>query len=302
MPAGLIEMDYNLGWKLSAGKSGVHNTRYYEVVYNINSLGFRDKPRMVMKDENIYRILLSGDSQVYGLGIPEDQRFSNLIENKKTHLEIWNLAGPGYGLDQQILCYERDGKFFNADEVIFFVAPSTLQRIHYDYIYKKHKPMFVTDHSGSLKLIPIPKGKTAMTSLLYDLLSPMYLPYFVELRLKMLTDIKKKSSFKRDQETNIESITSRARVGDFEKKMLIMARNIAVGRKQRITILSALPEATRKDLQAFCDQNGIGLLEIALDGERNDLRFGRYDRHWNIEANKLIADQLLSQLERNVNR
>jgi hypothetical protein len=120
IPGGLFEIDNYLGWKLQAGKNAIHHSRYFDVVYSINALGYRDKPRNPSKDENIYRILLYGDSQVFGWGVPEDQRFSNVVEDQKQSLEIWNLAVPGYGVDQQILSYEKRGKSFSADEVIFF--------------------------------------------------------------------------------------------------------------------------------------------------------------------------------------
>ncbi len=293
IPGGLFDIDEHLGWKLKAEKSGNHHSRYFDVVYTINSFGFRDKPRNVLKDESIYRILLYGDSQIFGWGVPQDRRFPDLIENQKQHLEIWNLAVPGYSLDQEILSYERDGNSLNADEAIFFVSGATLERIRHNYIYKKYKPIFVTDESGALKLITIPKEKTATTSLLYKILSPMYLPYFLELHLDMLKDVLKKSGYNTDQKTNTESMIPSESVGDFEKKMLIMASNIALERKQRIRILAELPKAKRKDLEDFCDQNGIGFLEIVFDdSKKQDLIFGKHDSHWNLQAHKLIAEQL----------
>lgn len=283
-----------------AGKSVTHHSHYFNAVYTINSLGFRDKPRNVLKDKNVYRILLYGDSQIFGWGVPEDKRFSNLIENQRRHLEIWNLAVPGYGLDQEILSYERDGKPLNADEVIFFVSGNTLERTRYNYIYKKHKPMFVIDETGTLQLISIPKEKAATTSLLYKILSPMYLPYFLERRSEMLKDVLKKSSYSRNRGTNTESIIPRERMGDFEKKMFIMAKNMALERKQRITILAELPKAKSKDLEDFCNQNEIGFLKIAFDdnNEKQGLVFGKYDYHWNLQGHKLVAQQLLSQMEK----
>lgn len=269
------------------------------MVYTINSLGFRDKPRNVLKDENVYRILLYGDSQIFGWGVPEDKRFSNLIENKKQYLEIWNLAVPGYGLDQEILSYERDGKSLNADEVIFFVSRNTLERTRHDYIYKKHKPIFVIDETGALKLIPIPKEKTATTSLLYKILSSMYLPYFLELRFEILKDVLKKSGYSRNRGTNTESMVLRERIGNFEKKMFVIARNLALERKQKITILADLSKAKSNDLKNFCNQNEIGFLEIGFDdNEKPDSVFGKYDHHWNLQGHNLVAEQLLYQLEK----
>jgi hypothetical protein len=300
VPSGLFDIDGYLGWKLKVGKSVTHHSHYFNVVYTINSLGFRDKPRNVPKGKNVYRILLYGDSQIFGWGVPEDKRFSNLIENQTQHLEIWNLAVPGYGLDQGILSYERDGKSLNADEIIFFVSENTLERTRYNYIYKKHKPMFVIDEIGGLKLIPIPKGKTTTTSLLYKILSPMYLPYFLERRSEMLKDMLKKSSYGRSWETNTEGFIPSERIGDFEKKMFIMARNMALERKQRIVILVELPKAKSKNIEDFCNRNGIGFLKIAFDdhNEKQGLIFGKYDGHWNPQGHKLVAQQLSSQMEK----
>lgn len=301
VPGGLFDIDEYLGWKLKAGKIATHKSTYFDVVYRINSLGFRDKPRNVSKDENVYRILLYGDSQIFGWGVPKDKRFSNSIENHKQDSEIWNLAVPGYGLDQEILSYERDGKYLNADEVIFFVSKPALERTQYNYIFKKHKPILVIDESGGLKLIPIPEEKTFTLNLFYKILSPFYLPYFLERRINILKEVLKRHGPNMDKATDNESIIPSDRLSDFEKKMLIMARNIALSRQQMITILAELSKAKRKDLEDFCDQNGIGFLEIVFDNEQ-DFIFGRHDSHWNLKGHKLVAEQILSQLGKDIDR
>ena len=83
--------------------------------------------------------------------------------SKRRHhgVEIWNLAVPGYGLDQEILAYELDGQRFEADEVVLLVSTETLSRLPYDYIYRKHKPKFVLDAEGRLELVPIRRGVSA---------------------------------------------------------------------------------------------------------------------------------------------
>ncbi len=87
------------------------------------------------------------------------------------------------------------------------------------------------------------------------------------------------------------------RIGDFEKKMIIISRNITFERKQSITILAELPETKRNYLEDFCYQHGIGFLEIIFDdNKKQDLIFGRRDSHWNPKAHELLAERLLSQL------
>ena len=58
IPGGLFDIDDYLGWKLKPGESAAHHSTYFDVVYTINSLGMRDKPRNLSKNENVYRTIL----------------------------------------------------------------------------------------------------------------------------------------------------------------------------------------------------------------------------------------------------
>lgn len=296
VPAGLFEIDNSLGWKLSEGKTAIHHSRYFETAYRINSLGYRDKPRRLVKERESHRILLYGDSQIFGWGTPAEQRFSNLIEDKNLHLEMWNLAVPGYGLDQEVLSYENRGQFLNADEVFFFVSKATLDRTRYDYIYRKYKPKFVVDQNDGLRLVHVQQGTNVWTELFYRVLSPLYLPYFVDRRVAMMKQAPKQVGDKLDQEAAGESNV----IGELEKRILERARNVARERKHHITIITDLTRTQASDLYKFCDQMGIGFLQIILPKEDHDFRFGKHDSHWNPRAHKLITEQLLSQLETSI--
>lgn len=231
LPGRLFDIDEHLGWKLKAEKQVIHHSRYFDVVYTTNALGFRDQPRHGSTNKSIYRVLLYGDSQIFGWGVSEDRRFSNLLEHSIPSLELWNLAIPAYGLDQQILSYERNNVWPDADEVIFFVSELTLHRTHHDYMYGKPKPVFVKDQNGVLRSVP-PKH-VGKTHLLYEILSPMYLPHFVNRRLEMLQAIIAEGRNKQDQETSEKTVISGKRVSDFEKELLNFARDTVVKRKQK---------------------------------------------------------------------
>ena len=66
---------------------------------NLNQYGFRDKEVKIRSSYNTYRIAIVGDSFAYGQGIPEKERFSNLIENhfqaSGNNIEVLNFAKPG---------------------------------------------------------------------------------------------------------------------------------------------------------------------------------------------------------------
>jgi hypothetical protein len=295
LPGRLFVIDEYLGWKLKAGKQVTHRSRSFEVRYATNSLGFRDKPHRTAKAESIYRILVYGDSQIFGWGVPEEGRFSNVIESQTPSVELWNLAVPAYGFDQQVLSYERYGASLNGDEIILFVSDRTLRWTHQDYMGGRYKPVFVEDQRGLLQTVP-PK-EVVTTRLLYELLSPLYLPHFAEARFRTFLATLEKSRQERNQADNPNITPSGERIGELEEKILSFAKNIAEQRKQKVSILSMLPHPRDEMLRDFCGQNGIGFLAIDFDGVRNDLVFNRYDTHWTLRAHQLIVEQILSQAD-----
>ncbi len=70
----------------------------------INSHGFRDVERTVAKTSGTLRIAVLGDSVAFGWGVPEEDRFSNVLEQllcadrptSPPQVEVLNFAVPGY--------------------------------------------------------------------------------------------------------------------------------------------------------------------------------------------------------------
>ena len=65
-----------------------------------NRWGFRERDFDPIRPPRTYRIAVIGDSLAYGQGIPEDERFSNLVEKRlngtgKGRYEVLNFALPG---------------------------------------------------------------------------------------------------------------------------------------------------------------------------------------------------------------
>lgn len=289
-PHGLLEVDPDLGWKLTPDSTSRHHSTVFDVVYRINSIGFRDEQRESTKPPNVHRVLLLGDSQIFGWGVDAGARFSNLVEERVSDLEVLNLGVPGYGLDQEILTYESRGAALGADEVIFFVSRLTLSRAHSGQIYRKDKPQFVLDDSGTLKLIAVPPNPVPFARLSYSVLGSLYLPYFIELRLALLQSVGQlQSELDRDPQQRLD---------DLEKKLLQKAIGIASGRQQKVTLLSGFPYGPNRDLEEFCAQNQITCISLAADGRDPDDRLGPQDPHLNPQANLRLAEEFLRQWER----
>ena len=302
IPGRFFVIDDELGWKLATSKTSTHHTRYFDATYTSNASGFRDKPRSVTKIAGNYRALLYGDSLIFGWGLNTGERFSDLWEVETPNLEMWNHGVPGWGLDQEILLYEKEGDKLFADEAIFFVGASTLSRIHTGYIYSKYKPMFVRQQDGHMMEVAVPKGKNAMMGVLYEVFSPFYLPYFLQTQIAAF---QQSNRLTRDAApvTGPMTLESQRLVDEFTKDLLRIAWTTAQKRQHRMTILIAnLSRADRAALRALCCDTGIACLEIgpeitatATTDDNSDLVFGKHDKHWNVKANKLIAASILTQ-------
>lgn len=287
VPSGMFEIDRELGWALAANWSGVHRSRYFEAEYRSNQLGFRDNERGIGRSRGRYRIVVYGDSQVFGWGLSPEERFTNILETRLGELELWNVAVPGYGLGQEVIVYETRGFEYRADEVAFFVNPLTLHRIPFDYIFRKPKPRFRLDDAEQLLLDPVDTRFRMTSDLLYRLLSPFYLPYFVEGQLARLRD--------RAPEARRTAPAPR-RLDEVARRILLRAKAQAAENGQRMSMLTDFGPDGFPELWDFAEANEIGLLRIELDPTDANLRFGPLDRHWNAHANRLIAEQLQSQI------
>jgi hypothetical protein len=288
LPSGSFVMDDSLGWRLAGGKEGRHRTRYFDVVYTSNRAGFRDRDRTLERSPQIRRVLVYGDSQVFGWGVPEVGRFTNRLEQSLPLSEVWNFGVPGYGLDQEIVSYGSLDPEVDSDLVVFLVSRLTLGRIGRGKIYKKFKPRFELGDEG-LRLVPVPKGGNARTDLLYRVLSPFYLPYFLERRLALLG--------KRGRQESQASVGSSSwEFTELAQALVRHAVEMARARGDEPAILSHLPQPGRNELRRLCAVWDVLLLEIDLSG-RDDVRFGPLDPHWTEAAHEEIARQLQAQLE-----
>src|SRR5262249_23020956 len=247
IPGHLFRMDDDLGWSVRPDRTTRHRTRYFDITYATNSLGFRDKPRVSQTPGVAHRIVLYGDSSVFGWGVAQGERFSDIVERETPTVEVWNHAVPGYGLDQEIILYEKERRALPVNEIMFFVDRFTLSRIRTNFIYAKYKPMFVQEPGGRLELIRPPRLKSLAISVLYEVLSPLYFPHLVQTAVANLqTGLGRGDT----TETPPKGIEQRRDIGALETALLNRAVQMAREAHHRISILAAnLSEADRGALR-----------------------------------------------------
>ena len=127
-----------------------------------------------------------------------------------------------------------------------------------------------------------------LTSLLYKLLSPLYLPYFIERRLAGLGE--------RPRLRTVQPM-----VGELVIQILERAKSVAGERDHKMSILSVLDPKDSTELKMYCEKAGINLVALSFDNaEKKDLVISEHDAHWNARANDIIGKQLINELNVNL--
>lgn len=118
---GLKTEDGLLGFKMVPNFSGRHTGPEFDVTVNINSLGLRN-PEIGEKTKD--RILILGDSVVWGFGVEDDETFPYLLNEMLYDYEVVNAGVSAYSTKQELDYLKRDGIKLNPDIVIlgFYVG------------------------------------------------------------------------------------------------------------------------------------------------------------------------------------
>ncbi len=84
---------------------------FHESVESINSFGIRDKEYPFEKPNNTTRIILIGDSVLFGPYVKDEERFSEILEKKlndvSRNTEVMNFGVGGYDINQEFGVFKR---------------------------------------------------------------------------------------------------------------------------------------------------------------------------------------------------
>ena len=142
--------DHDLGWVPLENLNFVEKRSGF--VLHQNQFGLRGPNDMQLeKTPGKKRILVLGDSYVWGVSARQDDIFTNPRVHGTTD-EFINGGVPGYGTDQEYLFYLRTGQKFDVDQVVLVFTPyndvaNNLASKQYSYL----KPYF-TLNNGELVL------------------------------------------------------------------------------------------------------------------------------------------------------
>jgi hypothetical protein len=133
-----------------------------------NNIGMHDDIVSIEKPDDVYRIVLIGDSFAQGWQVPLEKGFPWLLEQilnegARRPVEIINLSVDGYGTDRELLLYSAFGWRFEPDLVLLaFYAGNDIQNNHPGLVrrrfgYDSGRAFFSLDESGGLQLHNVPR-------------------------------------------------------------------------------------------------------------------------------------------------
>jgi hypothetical protein len=121
-----------------------------------NSDGFRSSRDLNGRDERI-RVIVLGDSLVFGPGVEESERFTDVLEAMQPNWRVDNLGMPGYGPDLMLRALEAAGLKSHPHVVVFSLYTDDFQRVRPQHAGVGFEIPRFTLSSGQLVTIPYPK-------------------------------------------------------------------------------------------------------------------------------------------------
>ncbi len=108
-----------LGWKLVPRAKHLYRKEEQAYLIAINSKGLRDTEHSYDKPTGVFRIVVVGDSFVFGSGgVETSERFTDILEKSTKNIEVINMGVPAYGSDQEYLYLKTEGLKYRPDLII----------------------------------------------------------------------------------------------------------------------------------------------------------------------------------------
>ena len=128
-----VQKDTTLGWVCrQKDYLKFYQPDFFNVAYAINSDGFRSPEFTIPMDTfpRAKRVLLLGDSFLFGIFLENDQTISAKIQQQLgADFEVFNLSIPGWGLDQMFQAYSKYVQQIQPDIVLLFYIDDDISRL-----------------------------------------------------------------------------------------------------------------------------------------------------------------------------
>lgn len=167
VPGNFWRHDAELGWQNLPGADGVFDHPRFRIHVHANSKGLRDREYAYERTPGRRRILVIGDSFVWGYGVEQHETFPKVLEALLPNAEVINAGVAGYGTDQELLWLRSEGVRYRPDVVILLMCGNDDGENNSDLVFWVYrKPRFRQADHGELVLtgvpVPLPSRTTRL--------------------------------------------------------------------------------------------------------------------------------------------
>ncbi|MDQ8155463.1 MAG: hypothetical protein P3B98_12460 [Gemmatimonadota bacterium] len=119
-----LRPDPVLGVRFIESKSGLSQSTCYSADVTIGAAGWRSPDVATPKPDDVYRILVLGDSFMAGLQVNDGETLARLLERRLggaargRRVEVVNFGVPSFGTDQQLIALREYGLALQPDLVV----------------------------------------------------------------------------------------------------------------------------------------------------------------------------------------
>jgi hypothetical protein len=294
VPGAFWRHDTLLGWRNSPGADGVFDHPRFRINVHINSKGLRDREHAYERTPGTRRILVIGDSFVWGYGVEQPETFPKILEALLPHVEAINAGVAGYGTDQELLWLRSEGVRYRPDLVILVMCGNDDDENNHDLVYDVYrKPRFRQDDRGELVLtgVPVPVPSRALR-VKHWILTHSAMAFQVK---SAIIDPLRYRQRHRAMPPEGFGLTLA-----LVERIAGVARDIDARLVVAVTVRYATPkvEAHYDELVGGLRQRGILTLDIdRAPGYRNDTLLIPGDAHWNRAGHRFVAEQLRTMIQ-----
>lgn len=284
-----VQFDPRYGWSNVPNRTVRFQRLEFDTEVSINEDGYRGPRIPVEPTPGRYRILVLGDSYVFGHGVDEEETFCSLVAARLPESEVLNFGVVGYSTDQELMLLRDRGLRYRPDLVILGLYRNDILDNGHDTAWGLYrKPRFRMEPDGALSLVSesVPDGVPLMIRLRRELRRRFVLYGVVTYRLALRQG-------QRESEKSIQSshALTRALVGAIAETSLDSGARF---------LLLMLPDL-EADPELWEDLPGEKLdldpVFAAFEATHSDSEVAyRYDLHWRPLGHRLVADTLAARI------
>lgn len=137
----ILQNDAVLGWRLVPGAEKTHSAEERPYRIRVNTLGLRDRDRSYARTPGVRRVIVVGNSYVFGAGgVEQQETFPARLEQQLPDTEFINLGTFGYSTDQQYLYLRDEGLRYRPDVVLLCLSPGDIDPCFSSYADRIGRP------------------------------------------------------------------------------------------------------------------------------------------------------------------